>query len=277
MLPGRAPFQHAHCTPAQATVTNPPRPTPTADPTPRLLSLAAHELRSPLSVVVGYLHMLLGPRGSGLSPEQRRLVELAHTSCQRALALTHELSELARLSAGTAAFNSGATDLGKLTGDAVAAARLREPDVVFDLHPPMTALTLVADAERLRGAMEAILTAIARELPRGSSLVVTLASSAEGGTEPGFGASQAAGTEETLVVRIAPVVEPTGDDNGWPASSPAPEFDQFRGGVGLSLPIAVRSLAAFGGTIALDTRTTLPSVVIRLPVSQDPEIQGPKR
>ncbi|MGH3117468.1 MAG: histidine kinase dimerization/phospho-acceptor domain-containing protein, partial [Gaiellales bacterium] len=42
---------------------------------PRLLSLAVHELRTPATVVGGYLRMVLKDRAGPLSEDQRRLLQ----------------------------------------------------------------------------------------------------------------------------------------------------------------------------------------------------------
>ena len=84
---------------------------------PKLLSLTAHELRSPLTVVGGYIRMLLKDRAGPLTEPQRRLMEEAEKSCGRLSSLVAEVSELAHLESGKAAFNEvcavrlGATEI----------------------------------------------------------------------------------------------------------------------------------------------------------------------
>lgn len=229
---------------------------------PRLLSLTSHELRSPLSVVTGYLQMLLGPRGQALLPEQRRLVELANKSCQRALELTHELSDLARLTAGTAALNTGLTDVGRLLVEAAAGARGQVADVTIDCEALTSACPVEADAERLRHALESLLMTVAREAPEGSRVLARCTQT------PGIGAPHAA---PMIVVTMA-VDSPAGpadsagiDSAVSTAQRDEEAFDQFRGGMGLRLPIAVMVIGDLGGTIAVEPGTTPPGIVIRLP------------
>ena len=50
---------------------------------PRLLSLSVHELRTPMTVVAGYLRMLLKDRAGPVTDQQRRLLEEAEKSCGR--------------------------------------------------------------------------------------------------------------------------------------------------------------------------------------------------
>ena len=64
---------------------------------PRTLSLAVHELRTPVTVVAGYLRMLLREQAGPLSDKQRKMLEEADRSCGRLGALVAEMSELGKL------------------------------------------------------------------------------------------------------------------------------------------------------------------------------------
>ena len=68
---------------------------------PKLLSLSVHEFRTPLTVVAGYVRMLLKERAGPLSDQQRKLLEETEKSCGRMTVLLSELSDLGRLEGGT--------------------------------------------------------------------------------------------------------------------------------------------------------------------------------
>src|SRR4029079_15616745 len=86
---------------------------------PKVLSLTVHEFRTPMTVVSGYIRMLLKDRAGPLSDQQRRLLEEAEKSCARLSALLAEVSELSNLEAGTVAFNRQSMDLKQLLSAAV--------------------------------------------------------------------------------------------------------------------------------------------------------------
>ena len=67
---------------------------------PRALSLAVHELRTPVTVVSGYLRMLLKEQGGPISEKQRKMLEEMERSCARIAALVTEMSELGKLESG---------------------------------------------------------------------------------------------------------------------------------------------------------------------------------
>src|SRR5688572_5134537 len=88
---------------------------------PKLLSLAVHEFRTPITVVAGYIRMLLKDRAGPITDQQRRLLEEAEKSCGRLSALVAEMSDLSGLEGGTAALNRASLDLDDLLQQAVAA------------------------------------------------------------------------------------------------------------------------------------------------------------
>src|SRR5690348_10256307 len=90
-----------------------------ADPRwPKLLSLSVHEFRTPMTVVAGYIRMLLKDRAGPLADPQRRLLEEAEKSCGRLSELLTEVGDLAHLEDGRAAVARQKMDL----GDALSAA-----------------------------------------------------------------------------------------------------------------------------------------------------------
>src|SRR4051794_37088534 len=107
----------------------------------KLLSLAAHELRSPLTVVGGYIRMLLKESAGPLTDQQRRLLEEAEKSYGRLTELVGEVSALGHLEAGDAPFNRGDLDARALLSDVIASL----PDV--QNRPITISLTASADGD----------------------------------------------------------------------------------------------------------------------------------
>src|SRR5579872_1115868 len=77
----------------------------------QLLSLAAHELRTPASVVSGYLRMLQKDEAAQFSERSRHMIDEAAKSCGRLVALISELSEVGKLDGDKAALASETFDL----------------------------------------------------------------------------------------------------------------------------------------------------------------------
>src|SRR5882724_11620242 len=92
-------------------------PSSTAESYPPLLSLAVHELRTPASVVGGYLRMLQKDQNPPMSERQLHMIDEAEKSCARLVAIVAELSEIGKLDSGVVRFAQRPFDLFSLIGD----------------------------------------------------------------------------------------------------------------------------------------------------------------
>src|SRR6266702_4171379 len=143
---------------------------------PKILSLSAHEFRTPMTVVAGYIRMLLKDRAGPLNDQQRRLLEEAEKSCARLSALVAEVSELSNLEAGTAPFNKQRTDLHAALRVAVdQLPPLIDRDVTVDLRIDGEPAPIEADPVRLTQALTSVIAAIRRELVESDRLTVRVA------------------------------------------------------------------------------------------------------
>jgi K+-sensing histidine kinase KdpD len=202
---------------------------------PKILSLSVHEFRTPLTVVAGYIRMLLKDRAGPLNDQQRRLLEEAEKSCARLSALVSEMSELSSLEAATAAFSKQKTDLNSLLRGAVEQLPpLPERTVSIDLQLADGTSPLDADAVRLTQALASVITALRREIVAADSLIVKTRATTYRGA-PAYEVT--IGDPETRQV----LNEIQGDGGEI--------FDEWRGGVGLSLTNARRVFNAHGGAI----------------------------
>ncbi|HJR61197.1 MAG TPA: HAMP domain-containing sensor histidine kinase [Vicinamibacterales bacterium] len=200
---------------------------------PRLLSLAVHEFRTPITVVAGYIRLVLKERAGPISDQQRKLLEEAEKSCGRLSALVAEMSDLSALEAGSAAVNRAPLDVAALLRDVIAAMpELPDRAVSVVLEGADGPVTVAADHKRLSVALAALLTALRRELVTSDRLIVRLAGS---------------GGDSMAVIAIGDPEQVTGLAAADPASLET--FDEWRGGSGLGLAIARRVIGQHGGSL----------------------------
>lgn len=207
---------------------------PTDEGKDPLLSLAVHEFRSPVTVIAGYLRMVLSDRMGTLNDKHRKLLVEVEKSTGRLAALIAELSDLSSLEGGGAAFNPAKVDIAALLADVIPAlAPLpdgREVDVTLQNHAE--GATVQGDPVRLRTAFNSLLFALKRELVTTSRLCVSLRRVARDGSP-------------MLQITIA------GDDRIDELEQLPKEgmksFEEYRGGVGFTLPVARRIIAEHRG------------------------------
>jgi signal transduction histidine kinase len=199
---------------------------------PKILSLSVHEFRTPMTVVAGYIRMLLKDRAGPLSEQQRGLLEQAEKSCARLTALLSEVSELSNLEGGTAPFNRQRTDLhGVLRNTVAQLPPLPDREVRVDLQLDGDGAPIDGDPVRLAQALTSVIRSLQRELISDAPLVVRQQPADGGPYEIRIGDDETLGLFD-------------GEDPG--ARAP---FDEWRGGSGLILPVARRIIEAHGGRI----------------------------
>ena len=218
---------------------------------PRLLALSVHEFRTPMTVVAGYIRMLLKDRAGPVTDQQRRLLEEAEKSCGRLSGLLVEMSDLANLEAGTAAFNKSALDLREILTEAVAALPPGgDHPIDIQLTTADGASTINGDAARLRTAFISILRALSRELVTSNHLLVRE-------RQGEFRGKPASWISIGDAEHIAALESATPDTLST--------FDEWRGGCGLSLAVARRIVDGHGGAVWSPAQGTKAGAVVALP------------
>ncbi len=87
------------------------------------VSIAAHELRTPLASISGYIEMLLDGDAGALNDQQREYLGIIDLSAARLLQLTRDLLDVARLESGRLELLLQPTDLPKLVANVIAEHR----------------------------------------------------------------------------------------------------------------------------------------------------------
>ena len=214
---------------------------------PKILSLTVHEFRTPMTVVSGYIRMLLKDRAGAITDQQRRLLEEAEKSCARLSALVAEVSELSNLEAGTLPFNKQQTDVRAALRTAIDnLPALPDREVRIDLALGDGPVSVNGDPVRLAQAVGAVVAALRREVIGETGLAVRGRTSA-GGYEMSIGDADALAAID--------------------ADADLPVFDEWRGGVGLSLAVARRVIEEHGGRIWNAPGGRKTGARIRIPLS----------
>jgi signal transduction histidine kinase len=201
---------------------------------PRALSLAVHELRTPITVACGYMRMLLREQAGPVNDKQRKMIEEADKSCARITALIAEMSELGKLEDGQITLPRVAFDLGALIVE-LASSMHEGEDRGVRLETRVPGPVMVAgDRTRLAAAIGALMHAALRE--RGEPGVIVVECSTLSDTNQSWA---------LVTIGDAADAKPLAED----ARATPPPFDEWRGGLGLALPIGRRVIEAHGGAL----------------------------
>ena len=220
---------------------------------PKLLSLAVHEFRTPITVVAGYIRMLLKDRAGPISDQQRRLLEEAEKSCGRLSALVAEMSDLSNLEGGTATIARSTADLRTVIEEAISAVPpMTDRAISVEFQASEQRVPIQGDTARLRAALTALMVALRRELVTSDKLLVRLDLTEIDGTR----AAVIAIADDEQLARLAAADTTT-----------LPRFDEWRGGSGLSLAVARRVFGSHGGTLLGPPDNAKAGVVAVLPLS----------
>jgi signal transduction histidine kinase len=207
-------------------------PNPASEAYPPLISLAVHELRTPVGVVSGYLRMLLRDAAEPLTPRQRKLVEEADRSCLRMADMIAELSDVGKMDSGLIRLAAQPVDLVALITEVVAQTHeASDRDVHLVLRSDGRAATTTGDAARLRTAFDAVFRCVLREKPGPATVSADCRH------------DEVDGVDSLLVI----VADESSTDQAL-ARARRP-FMETRGGMGLALPLARRIIEAHRGRL----------------------------
>lgn len=120
------------------------------------LSIASHQLYTPLTALRGYISMLLEGDFGTVPEKQAPVLDILNTSAERLIALIKNLLDISRIESGRLELNLQSVDLVKMTDDLVQSlypnAVAKGLKLVFH-HPPANMPHVVADEQRLRQVM----------------------------------------------------------------------------------------------------------------------------
>ncbi|HZQ98659.1 MAG TPA: ATP-binding protein [Chloroflexota bacterium] len=222
------------------------------------LSVAAHELKTPMTSIVGYTQMALAQLERPAGVDLERLGTVLRALEQQAAkfgGLVSQLLDLSRIEGGQLALERAMTDLSRLVEDVVARARLGSSRHTINVHAPATVPAFV-DPVRVEQVLTNLLSNAVKFSPAGGAIDVEVS------------------TAEPRVVSIA--VRDRGI--GIPAEHQPRIFDRFYrvrtngglAGMGLGLFISRQIVELHGGRIGVESPPGGGArFVVTLPVAAD--------
>jgi two-component system, OmpR family, sensor histidine kinase BaeS len=199
---------------------------------------ASHELRSPLTSVLGFAELLMMERDS-LTTKQVETVEVILDNCRHLVRLLNDLLDLARSDAGRLTIRPQATEVSTLVGDAVRTMRAqtegRGQTMTERVEPGLPQVNVEPD--RIRQVLLNLLTNAHEYSPEGASIAVE--------------ARAVDGQVEITVSDNGPGIPPDQLEHVFERFTRGDAgLTQRVGGTGLGLAISKSLVELHGGTIA---------------------------
>jgi PAS domain S-box-containing protein len=138
------------------------------------LSVAAHELKTPITSLRGYAQLTLRTmdQSGGVDPERlRQALSVINIQSDRLTRLVSQLLDVSRIQSGKLTPDYREADLSQLAADIVAHAEQRAPDHVFELRSPIPAHMRI-DTLRIEQVLTNLLDNAIKHSPSGSSVEV---------------------------------------------------------------------------------------------------------
>jgi signal transduction histidine kinase/CheY-like chemotaxis protein len=211
----------------------------------QFLSVATHELRTPLSIILGYNSMLAETLNDRLSDEEQGTLRESVGACKRLIRLVNSMLDITQIESGKMGMNYAPSDLRRLVGGVIALFQqeAHAKDIRLGMEIPARLPKIILDSERIEQVLVNLLGNALKFTPAHGSVSVAVRH-----------------LPEARSVQVA--VRDTGI--GIAPDARAKIFDEFaqiqqgvkkrhREGSGLGLAIARRIVEAHHGALEVDS------------------------
>ena len=208
------------------------------------VSVASHELKTPINVIIGYLELLQEGIYGELSPKQKEVLQTINKQAQTLTRLVKRLLDISRFEASGGKIDIRKVDLQRLliTLESSFSVLAKQRDIVFSIdHVPGLAEKVSWDEDRINEVLGNLISNAFKFTPRGGKVALTVAP-----------------VDDNVVVTVS-------DTGAGISAEQLPHiFDKFyqadnqaqaaTKGTGLGLAIAKEIVEAHGGQIEVESR-----------------------
>ena len=142
------------------------------------ISVASHELRTPMTSIKGSVDLILSGFAGETSPEMQELLEIAQKSCDRLVRLVNDILDLSKIEAGQLKLNLERLDITEIAVRAICAVKplADKNEVRLRVDRPLPLPIVEADPDRIEQAITNLLSNAVKFSPPKSEVVVELSS-----------------------------------------------------------------------------------------------------
>ncbi|MBI5123609.1 GAF domain-containing sensor histidine kinase [Candidatus Roizmanbacteria bacterium] len=141
------------------------------------VSVASHELRTPMTAVKSYLWMTLDGRGGELTEKQKFYLERAYTSVDRLIRLVNDMLNVSRIDSGRIDVILKAVDLKQLVREVFEEVMPKAKELRLDLvmNPDQVVPQALADADKIKEVLFNLIGNSLKFTPQNGSITVSFA------------------------------------------------------------------------------------------------------
>ena len=138
-----------------------------------ILSVAGHELRSPLTALLGSLDLLDATSGAGLSAPAASMLRIARQNSRRLLRLVNDVLDVERLRAGRLALSPSVHEVEALMDEAVGNVVALAEAKSIRMSVPASTLRVLADGDRVVQVLVNLLSNAVKFSDEGAAIAMT--------------------------------------------------------------------------------------------------------
>jgi signal transduction histidine kinase len=119
------------------------------------VSVASHELRTPMTAIKSYIWMALDGQGGPLTDKQKFYLQRSYESTDRLIKLVNNMLNISRIDSGRISLELESVDLAKLTQEVIdeVAPRAKELSLSLEVHSTSSLPKVIADVDKIKEVM----------------------------------------------------------------------------------------------------------------------------
>lgn len=147
------------------------------------VSIAAHELRTPMTAIQSYIWMTLSGKGGKLTEKQRSYLNSSYTAIQRLINLVNDLLNISRIESGRMDIKFIEVNLAELYQEIITEVTPRAKDLGLKISlsqdPPTAKPLVVADRDKIHEVLLNLIGNSFKFTPKGGSIEIKIVANHE--------------------------------------------------------------------------------------------------